>query len=135
MIRESFKFFDPPTIKWRPFNFFVKFYGNHLLMANFSNLHNYQTFGLNELQKLRKLSCAYDYRAVENTFFWNSDFFIVPTLKRLLSKILLKNFQVLKEILKVLIKFYCFTNIYVLKFLDNETRAFCFLNCVTWRKY
>ena len=46
---------------------------------------------------------------------------------------------------EVLIKFYCFTNIYDLKFLDNETTvlwfffiwnfhgsAFCFLNFVIW---
>ena len=32
---ESFKFFDPPTTKWRSFNFFVKLNGNHILMANF----------------------------------------------------------------------------------------------------
>ena len=35
---ERFKFFDPPTIKWRSFNFFAKLNGEHILMANFSKL-------------------------------------------------------------------------------------------------
>ena len=52
--------------------------------------------------------------------FWSSDFLIFITFKRLLSTFLWKNLQVSKYILKVLIKFYCFTNIYHLKFLDNE---------------
>ena len=55
--------------------------------------------------------------------FWNSDFLIFPTFKQLLSRILWENFQVSKHILKVLINFYCFTNICDLKFLDNETTA------------
>ena len=53
--------------------------------------------------------------------FWNSVFLIFPTFKQLLSRVLWKNFQVSKYILKVLINFYCFTNICDLKFLDNET--------------
>ena len=55
--------------------------------------------------------------------FWNSDFLIFPIFKQLLSKILMKNFQVSKYIYKVFIKFYRFTNICDLKFLDNETTA------------
>ena len=43
--------------------------------------------------------------------------------KQFLSKNLLEKFQVSKYILKVLIKFYRFTNIYDLKFLGNETTA------------
>ena len=43
--------------------------------------------------------------------------------KQLLSKILCQNFQVSKYLLKVLIKFYRFTNIYDLKIFDNETMA------------
>ena len=64
--------------------------------------------------------------------FWNSDFLIFPTFKPLLSKILLKNFQVSKYVLKVLIKFYRVTNICDLKLIDNETTAvliFCFEIC------
>ena len=53
--------------------------------------------------------------------FWNSDCLIFSTFKQLLSKILWKNFQVWKYILNILIKFYRFTNIFNLKFLDNET--------------
>ena len=62
--------------------------------------------------------------------FWNSDILIFPTFKQLLSKFLRKNLQVSKQILKVLIKFYRFTNIYDLKLLDNETTAlWIFLTC------
>ena len=55
--------------------------------------------------------------------FWNSDVLIFPTFKRLLTKFLRKNLQVFKQILKELMNFYRFTNIYDLKFLDNETTA------------
>ena len=112
MFGESFKFFDPPTTKWRSFKFFAKLNGNHILMANFSKLRKYQTFGFIELHnlskgqlvdrtfKLWKIS-VYDYGAVKHT---NSDFLIFPTFKQLLSKILWKNFQVSKYVLKVLKK-------------------------------
>ena len=49
---ESFKFFGPPTTKWRSFKFFAKLIGNHILMANFSKLRKYQTFALIELHNL-----------------------------------------------------------------------------------
>ena len=55
--------------------------------------------------------------------FWNSNNLIFPTFEQLLSKFLRKNLQVSKQILKVLIKLYRLTNIYDLKFLDNETTA------------
>ena len=55
--------------------------------------------------------------------FRNSDVLIFPTFRRLLSKLLRKNLQVSKQTFKVLIKFYHFTNICDLKFLDNETTA------------
>ena len=104
---ESFKFFDPPTTKWRSFKFFAKLNGNHILMANFSKLRKYQTFVLIELHNLSKgqladrilklwKSCVYDYRVVEHTFFFNSNILIVPTFKQLLSKFLQKNLQVSK---------------------------------------
>ena len=48
------KFFDRPTTKRRSFNFFSKLNGNHILIANFSKLRKYQTFGLNELHNLSK---------------------------------------------------------------------------------
>ena len=77
---ESFKFFDPPTTKWRSFKFFAKLNGNHILMANFSKLRKYQTFVLIELHNLSKCQLAdrifklwksfvYDYRAVEQRTF------------------------------------------------------------------
>ena len=67
----SFKFFDPPTTKWRSFKFFAKFNGNHILMTNFSKLRKYQIFGLIELHNVSKgqladrifklwKSCVYD---------------------------------------------------------------------------
>ena len=46
---KSFKFFDPPTTKWRSFTFFAELNGNRILMANFSKFRKYQTFGLSEL--------------------------------------------------------------------------------------
>ena len=55
--------------------------------------------------------------------FWNADILIFPTFKQLLSKFLPKTLQVSKQILKVLIKFYRFNNIYDLKFLNKETTA------------
>ena len=82
---ESFKFLDPPTTKWWSFKFFEKLNGNQVLIANFSKLHKYRTFGLMELHILSKgqladrilklwKSCVYDYRVVEHTFFFNSAF-------------------------------------------------------------
>ena len=94
----SFKFFDPPTTKWRPLKFFVKLNGNHILMANFSKLRKYQRFGFIELHnlskgqlvdrtfKLWKIS-VYDYGAVKHT---NSDFLIFPTFKQLFVKNFMK---------------------------------------------
>ena len=58
--------------------------------------------------------------------FWNSDFLIFPTFKQLLSKNLSKNFQVSKYILKLLIKFYRFTNICDLN-LTMKQRPFDFI--------
>ena len=48
MFGESFKFFDPPTTKWRSFKFFAELNENHTLMANFSKFRKYKTFGLTE---------------------------------------------------------------------------------------
>ena len=77
---EIFKFFDLRTTKRRPFNFFAKLNGNHILMANFSKLREYQIFGLIKLHNLSKgqlagrmfklwKTCVYVYRAVEHTTF------------------------------------------------------------------
>ena len=77
---QSFKFFEPPTTKWRFFKFFAKLNGNHILMANFSKFCKYQTFCLIELHNLRKAqladwifklwkSCVYDYRVSKHTTF------------------------------------------------------------------
>ena len=54
MLGESFKFFDPATPKWRPFEFFPQLKGNLILMTNFSKLRKYQTFGLTKLHNLSK---------------------------------------------------------------------------------
>ena len=51
---ENLKVFDPPTTKWRSFNFFEKVNRNHILMANFSKLCKYQAFVLIELHNLSK---------------------------------------------------------------------------------
>ena len=115
-----------------PLNFFCEIDGNHILMANFSKFSKYQTFNLIKLHNLSKdqladrilklwKSCAYGYRLVEHTFFWNSDILIFPTFKQLMSVFIRQKLQVLKQILKVLLNFYRFTNIYDGKFLDNET--------------
>ena len=54
MFGESVKFFGGPTTKRRSFKFFSKLNGNHILIANFSKLCKYQTFGLIELHNLSK---------------------------------------------------------------------------------
>ena len=80
MFVEHFKFFDPPTTKWRPVKCFAKLNGNYILMAAFSKLRKYQTFALIELHNLSKgqlvdrifklwKSYVYDYRAIEHTIF------------------------------------------------------------------
>ena len=68
---------------------------------------------------MKKLCLRLPGRRTKN--FRNSDFLTLPTFKRILLRILWKNFQVSKSISKVLIRFYRFTNICDLKFLDNET--------------
>ena len=103
---ESFKFFDPPTTKWRSFKLFSKLKGNHILMANFPKFLKYQTFCLIELHnvskgqlverifKLRK-SCVYDSGSsnIQLLKFWLFNFGL-PTFKQILLRILWKNFQV-----------------------------------------
>ena len=140
MFGESFKFFDSSTTKWRSFNFFAKLNGDQILMATFSKFHKYQTFGLIELHNVSKGQLAdrifklclpklYLRLLGRRTYnFWNSDFLIFPTFKfkQILLRILWKNFQFTKQILKALIKFYPFNNIYDLRFLDNETTALWF---------
>ena len=148
MFVESLKFFDLPTTKWLSFKFFEKLNENHILMINFSKLSKYQTFGLIELHNLSKgqladrifklwKSCVDDYRVVEHTTFE-----ILTCYFLNLQKTFVKSF-----FLKLPIKFYHFSNIYDLEFLDNETtalwlffwnlygRAFCFLNFVKQGKY
>ena len=131
MFGESFKFFGPsPPQNDGPLNFFAKLNANHILMVNFSKLRKYQTFGFIELHNLSKGQLADGIFKLWKSSVYNypadlrlrlSDFLSFATFKQLLSKILWKTFQVSKYILKVLIKFYHFTNISVLKFLENET--------------
>ena len=52
---KSLKFFGPPTIKWQPYKFFVKFNGNRLLMANIFKLHKHQTFCLLKMFNMSKI--------------------------------------------------------------------------------
>ena len=111
----------------------MKLNGNHILMVNFSKLRKWQTFLLIELHNLSKCQLADIifklWKAVftiirsSNIHFLKFWHFNSPAFKRLLSKFLLKNLQVFRSTLKVLITFYSFTNIYDLKFLDNETTA------------
>ena len=99
MFIESFKFFDPPTTKWRAFKFFAKLNGNHILVANFFKLRKYQTFALIELHNLSKCQLADRiFKLLKNYssylrlpssrtyIFWNSDILIFPTFERVLSK-------------------------------------------------
>ena len=115
------------------FKFFVKLNGNHILMANFSKFPKYQTFGFIELHNLSKgqlidrifkLSKAVltitGPSNIQLLKFWLFNF---SNFQTTFVKNFMKNFQVSKYILNVLIKFYRFTNIYDLKFLDSETKA------------
>ena len=134
MFGESFKFFDPPTTKWRPFKFFAKLNGNHILMANFSKLRKYQTFGLIELHNLSKSQLA-------DRIFKVSNFqttFLKNFMKGFLSfKI---DFESTDKILPL--HQYLWSDIFrqwnngPLNFFWNlHGRAFCFLNFVKWGKY
>ena len=115
------------------FKFFVKLNGNHILMANFSKFAKYQTFGFIELHNLSKgqlIDRIFKLSKVVLTItgpsniqllkFWLFNF---SNFQTTFVKNFMKNFQVSKYILNVLIKFYRFTNIYDLKFLDSETKA------------
>ena len=46
---ESFKFFDPQTIKWEPFQFFAKLNGKDILLAVFDKFAEYQSNVLTEM--------------------------------------------------------------------------------------
>ena len=131
MFGESLKFFDLPTTKWRPFNFFVKLNGNHMLMANFSKLRKYQTFGLTELHSLNKgqsadrilkscKSCVYDYRAVN---FWNADFLIFFNFQTTFVKNFMKKLAGFKTDFEVTDKILPLHQYLWSEILDNETTA------------
>ena len=132
MLVESFKCFDPPTTKWRPFKFFAKWNGNHISMASFSKLCKYQTFALIKLHNFSKGWLAdriFSYEKVVFTMtgssnkhflkFWHFNFskFQTNFVKIFTKKPL--GFKIDFESTK----FYYFINIYDLKFLDNETTA------------
>ena len=68
MLGESVKFFGRPTTKRQTFKFFSKLNGNHILIANFSKLCKYQTFGLIELHNLSKGQLI-EYSSYEKTMF------------------------------------------------------------------
>ena len=85
MSAKSLKFLGPATTKWRPCKVFAKLNRNHLLMANISRLHEYQTFGLMKVHNMCKIWFAnnifslwkkmvYDQRAFENAIFYFSPF-------------------------------------------------------------
>ena len=85
---------------------------NHILMANFSKFCNYQTCGLFELHNLSKYqwadrifklwkSCVYGYCYVEYATF--EILFNFSNFKTNFIEKFIKNFQVSKYILKVLI--------------------------------
>ena len=64
--------FGSPTTKWRPCTIFAKLNGNHLLMANMSELHEYQTFGLMKMHNMRKIWVPND---KFNLLRWNKKYF------------------------------------------------------------
>ena len=131
MVKVSSSLTHPP--QRRSFKFFAKLNGNHILITNFSKLfRKYQTFGLVELHNLSKgqladrisklwKSCVYDYQAAEHTTFEILTFLFFQLSNDFCQKFYENFFS--KYILKVLIKSCHFTNIYDLKFLDNETTA------------
>ena len=156
MFGESFKFFDPPTTKWRSFKFFVKLNGNHILMANFSKFCKYQTFGLIELHNLSKSqladkifkvwkNCVYDYWVnIQLLKFWlfNSSYFQTTFVKNFTKK--LPGFKIDFESTDKFLPLHQYFwseisrrwNNGPSNFLWNlHRRAFCFLNFVKWGKY
>ena len=156
MFDESFKFFDPPTTKWRSLRFFVKLNGNHILMANFSKLRKYQTFGFIELHNLSKGQFI-EYSSYEKSLFtitgpsiiqllifwlFNFSYFQTTFVKNFLEKLPgLKIYFVSTD--KVLpLHQYLWSEISwqwnngPLNFFWNlRGRVFCFLNFVKWGKY
>ena len=69
---ESLKLFGPPTLKWWPCKIFAKLNRNHLLMANFFKLHEYQTFGLMEMHNMCKIWFANN---IFSLLRWNKKYF------------------------------------------------------------
>ena len=49
MSDENFKFFDPQTIKWQPFEIFAKLNGKDILLAVFDKFAEYQSNILTEM--------------------------------------------------------------------------------------
>ena len=153
MYDESFKFFDPPTTKWRPFKFFAKLNRNHILMVNFSKLRKY-TFGLIELHNLSKgqlpdrifklwKSCVYDYRGPSNIqllkfWFFNFSNFQTTFVKNFMKKVL--GFKISFKVLPIHQYLWSeisrqWTMALWIFFRNLHRRAFCFLNFVKWGKY
>ena len=65
-------FFGPPTTKWRSCKTFTKLIRNHLLMANISKLHEYQTFGLMKMHNMFKIWFANN---IFSLLRWNEKYF------------------------------------------------------------
>ena len=55
MSAKSFRFFGPPTTKWRSCKIVVKLNRNHLLMVNIFKLHELKTFGLMKMHNMSKI--------------------------------------------------------------------------------
>ena len=49
MFDESFKFFDPQTLKWQLFEIFAKLKGKDILLAVFDKFVEYQSNDLTEM--------------------------------------------------------------------------------------
>ena len=162
MLKVSSSLTHPPQNdgKWRSFKSFAKLNENHILMDNFSKLRKYQTFVLIELHNLSKDShekAVFTITGSPNIHFlkfwaWHFKF---SNFQTTFVKIFTKKPLGFKIGFESTDKFYLFTIIYDLKFLDNQTttlwffffffffffiwnlhgRAFYFLKFVRWEKY
>ena len=146
MFGQSFKFFAPPTTKWRSLKFFAKLNGNHMSWLIFPNLAS-----IRHLVSLNCIIWAKVRQLIEYSSYGKALFTITRPSNIQLLKFWLFNFSnfqttFVKNFMKKLPGFKTyFESTYKstfetyngpLIFLKNlHKRAFCFLNFVKWGKY
>ena len=157
MFGQSFKFFAPPTTKWRSLKFFAKLNGNHMSWLIFPNLAS-----IRHLVSLNCIIWAKVRQLIEYSSYGKALFTITRPSNIQLLKFWLFNFSnfqttFVKNVMKNLpgFKIYfesTYKSLPLLQYLWSEIsrqwnngplnffwnlhgRTFCFLNFVKWEKY